>query len=71
MTRIRFLSTMAVLSALGGCAEPLPPCQDMICIHQRQIDAYQRQAALDRLSRLAATMGQPPSGDVYIIRRSW
>jgi hypothetical protein len=51
---------------LAACADPQPPCQDQICVQQRQIDAYRRAALLEYSAKMLAPPPQPTR--VYVWR---
>ena len=62
MRTIVFLALAASLAACHG----QPPCEDQLCIQQRQIDAY-RSAALMNAGVQMMNASQPTN--VYVYRR--
>ena len=61
---MRTIAILTTLALLGACTPP-PPCEDQICIQQRQIDAY-RSAAL--LNYSAKMLAPPPQQNIYVYR---
>jgi hypothetical protein len=60
---MRKLLPILLLAGLSACAAQ-PPCQDQLCIQQRQIDAYRSAAMLNAGARILAA-SQPQNVYVY------